>query len=270
MKIDELPSILTPLGFTETEALVYGELLRQPDQTGYGLAKAIRKGQPVTYAALSSLESKGAVMAGFAPGKAYRAIQPEELLAGLRSQFERRCDLARQRLVPSRVAPSTDQVFQLKSAQQVFERARSMIAEAETTILFELFPEPADVLMASLRGAVARKGLAVAGLVLRPEDQIEGARTILSARSGYIRSVWKQEVLVLITDARQVLIASLDSYGEVSRAMWTDSLFISVLFHNAITADVLLHEKMGPDWIGPNRDLFGRLPSGFSELTGDS
>jgi sugar-specific transcriptional regulator TrmB len=268
MKIEELPSVLIPLGFTETEALVYGELLRQPDQTGYGLSKTIQKGQPVTYAALAGLESKAAVVASMAPAKVYRAIPPAELIAGLRHAFDRRCALAQERLVHDVVVPSADQLFQLKTRGQVLERARTMLREAESTILYEMFPLPADALRSDLSEAAGRPGIGTVGLVFRPEDKIDKGRMVLSARSEYIRAVWKDEVALLVTDARQVLIASFDKQGEVIRAIWTDSLFFAVLFHNGITADVLLHEKMGKDWAGPNRDLFGKLPPGLFDLTG--
>lgn len=267
MKIEDLPAVLIPLGFTETEALVYGELLRQPDQTGYGLSKAIRKGQPVTYAALSGLESKGAVLAGLAPAKVYRAIPPAELLTGLREMFERRCVLAQQTLIHEEVAQNSDQLFQLRTPQQIFERARTMLREAQSTVLFEMFPMPVERLRADLAAAAARPDISAVGLVFRADDQIENARIIVPRRAEYIRSVWTQDVALLVTDARQVLIASFDEAGDVIRAIWTDSLFFSVLFHNGLTADILLHDKMGTDWPGPNMDLFGKLPPGFLAVT---
>lgn len=267
MKLEELPSVLGPLGFTETEALVYGELLRQPDQTGYSLSKSIQKGQPVTYAALSGLESKGAVMAGMGPAKAYRATPPAELLASLRDRFDQRCALAQARLDQTDAASANDDLFQLKTLDQVLQRARSMIDEARSTVLFELFPGLAT-LRPQLAAAAGRPEVSVVGLVLRAEDHIEGARTVLPVRADFIRQVWKDDVIILIVDARQVLIARLAHDGSLSRAIWTDSLFFSVLFHNAIAADVLMHDISGPEWAGANRALFGKFPPGFLDLTG--
>jgi len=266
MDIEDLPAVLIPLGFTETEALAYGELLKQPDQTGYSLSKAIQKGQPVTYAALAGLEARGAVMASFAPAKVYRAIAPTELISALRRQFDRRCAVAEESLAYQGRVPSNDQLFHLKTATQVRERARAMINAAQATVLFELFPGPAQQLRPDLEAAAAKPGVSVAGVVLRVEDHIAGARTILPARSEYIAAAWKEDVLILIVDARQILIASINGLGVLSRAIWTDNLFVSVLFHNAISADVLLHEKMGADWKGPNMDLFGKVSPGFFEL----
>jgi len=266
MKIDDLPAVLIPLGFTETEALVYGELLRHPDQTGYGLSKTIRKGQPVTYAALSSLASKGAVMASMAPAKAYRAIPPLELIDGLRHTFDEKCALANAKLTQSIAAPPTDQLFDLKTRAQVFERARAMIREARSTVLYQMWPVPAEELRQDLASAAARPDVEVAGLVLRAADALPDVRTVIPTRADYMRSVWREEVFVLITDARQILIGRLGEDDQV-RSIWTDSPFFSVVLHNAITSDILLHEKMGPDWTGPNRDLFGKLPPGFEDVT---
>ncbi len=269
MKLDELPSVLVPLGFTETEALVYGQLLRQPDQTGYSLSKAINKGQPVTYAALAGLENKGGVIVGMGSAKVYRATPPDELLAVLREKFERRCALAQERLARPVDAATSEDLFQLKTVDQVIQRARAMARSATSTLLFEMLPGFAD-LQSDFGEAAGRPGVEVVGLVFRPEDHIEGARTVLAPRADYIRRVWRQDVLIVIVDAKQVLIASLDAEGALSRAVWTDSLFFSVLFHNAIAADLVLHETKGPDWHGVNRTLFGKLPPGFTELTGEA
>ena len=257
MKLDELPSILGPLGFTETEALVYGELLRQPDQTGYGLSKSINKGQPITYAALSGLESKGAVLVGIGAAKAYRATPPAELLAVLRDKFERRCAAAQEKLAKASDSAASEDLFQLRSLDQVLERARVMTKGATATVLFEMLPA-FDTLRSSFVEAALRPDVDVVGLVFRPEDHIDGARTVMPARAAEILKLWKQDVLIIIVDARQVLIASLDADGQLSRAIWTDSVFFSVLFHNAIAADILLHEAKGHDWRGANHALVDR------------
>ncbi len=267
MSIEGLPPVLIPLGFTETEALVYGELLRQPDQTGYALSKAIQKGQPVTYAALAGLENKGAVMVGLAPARVYRAVPPAALLNGLRRSFDRRCDLAQQALEQTAEVTGGDQLFQLKTPEQVFERARGMLAAAQSTVLFTMFPTPLEELRGALTAASAREGVVSVGVVLRTEDRIDNARNIVPKRREQIQSAWTDEIAILVVDARQVLISSFNARRQVVRAIWTDSLFFSVLFHNTLTSDAILHEKMGDDWTGPNRELFGKLAPGVLELT---
>ena len=265
MKLEELPPLLAPLGFTETEALVYGELLSRPDQTGYGLAKAIRKGQPVTYAALSGLEAKGAVMSSLAPARVYRAVPPGELIAALKADFQRKCQQAETSLETPIAGSSTDQIYHLRSTEQVLERARRMLAQARSTVLFELFPFPLNALRGDLTAAASRDGVAAVGMVLRSEDQVEGARSLIPANASQIREVWDSEVLTLIVDAEQALVATF-SDERVVQGYWTDSLYLAVLLHNAISADVVLHERGGPDWKGPNLHLFGKRPPGLVAL----
>ncbi len=265
MKLEELPPLLAPLGFTETEALVYGELLSRPDQTGYGLAKAIRKGQPVTYAALSGLEAKGAVMSSLAPARVYRAVPPGELIAALKADFQRKCQQAETSLETSIAGNSTDQIYHLRSTEQVLERARRMLAQARSTVLFELFPFPLNALRGELTAAASREGVAAVGMVLRSEDHVDGVRSLIPSNASQIREVWDSEVLTLIVDAEQALVATF-SDGRVVQGFWTDSLYLAVLLHNAISADVVLHERGGPDWKGPNLHLFGKRPPGLVAL----
>lgn len=262
--LDDLPALLAPLGFTELEALVYGELLRSPGLTGYALAKVTGKGQPSVYAALASLETKRAVFATDTGARSYAAVPVAELLTRLRRNHEQWFVQAEEALTRVQASTPPDSLVQLRNADQVYERAQQMIDAAQETILFELAPGCREALAPHIQSA-AKRGLSASGLVMRAEDAIDGARSVVSPVGSRVLEVWPFDLLVLVTDARQVLIGGLSEDG-AARALWTDSLFMSVILHNAIASDVLLHHSSGEDWTGPNLSLFGRHPPGFREL----
>lgn len=260
----DIAPTLEPLGFTEIEARAYVALLARPGQTGYALAKAIGKGQPSVYAALAGLEAKGAVAPTDAGSRTYAAAPVEELIATLRRRQDARLDHAAEALRRVNAADGGETVSRLDSADQVFAKARSLLQGATETVLFELTSGPAQALRAEVAETVAR-GVKASGMVLREEDVIPGADCIVSPVGARVAAIWPVDLLILIVDGRQGLIAGLGEAGK-AQALWTDSLFLSVILHNAITSDVLLHQSMKPDWIGPNLTLFGGHPPGFRDF----
>src|SRR5579864_3881046 len=92
---DSPEQALAGLGFTDTEAAVYCELLRAAPSTGYRLAHAIGKAPANVYQALASLSQKGAVLVEDREARAYRATPPDELLAMLKHSFDGRAVEAR-------------------------------------------------------------------------------------------------------------------------------------------------------------------------------
>ena len=77
---------LTPFGFTPTESLVYGALLRLGPSTGYAVAHATRVARANTYGALEGLAGRAAAIR--LPGRParYRAVDPRALVAQLAAE----------------------------------------------------------------------------------------------------------------------------------------------------------------------------------------
>lgn len=263
----ESVQFLKDCGFNETETLVYCELLKHPGSTGYRVAQSIGKAQASAYAALAGLESKGAVAFDDSQTRSYRAVPPQELLGRLRRQFEQRCEATERRLGRLAVNPTDDRVYQLRHADQVYERARTMLREAQETVLFQFFPGPLAELRADLAAAAAR-GVKVVGLILRPEDAVEGARCVLSRRADNVLKVWPGQQITLIVDARRFLASLLEhGDGSVRHALLGDSIYLACLFHNAILSDVILHAGgVIDDFESPNRFMFDAFPPGLRQL----
>src|SRR5260370_7719701 len=70
---------LTPFGFTATESLVYGAVLRLGPSTGYGVAHATRVARPNTYHALEGLVGRGAALRPAGRPARYRPPDPAPL-----------------------------------------------------------------------------------------------------------------------------------------------------------------------------------------------
>ena len=265
--VPETLQILGELGFNDTEALVYCELLRNPGATGYRVAQSLGKAQASAYAALAALETKGAVMYDDSETRAYRAVPPSELLGRLRKKFDFHFDRAAQ-LLESVEAPTGDtRIYQLRNLEQVYERARTMLREARETVVFELFPGPLEELKEDLKAARDR-GVKVAGMVLRPEDAIEGVNCTVSRRGDWLLETWPGQQVILVIDASEFLVALIAAGGQVSHGVWTANGYLALLFGNGIVSDVVLHGSPYMDEIGgsPNRFLFENLPPGYRAM----
>ena len=267
---DAVPvQVLTALGFNETEALVYCDLLKNPGSTGYRVARSINKAQANTYQTLNSLVQKGAAVFEEGDTRSFRATPPAELLARLRRQFEQQVDTARTTLTRLEArAEDDDRIYQLRNTEQVIERARAMLAAAEQTIAYSWFPRWADALRDELAQAAGR-GVTAAGMVLRPQDEVPGAGSVLSNIAGTLLDVWPGEQMILIVDGRQFLVALAESgAGDLRRAYWANNAFLATVLHHALSSDILVHGSPLILDIGGSvqRHLYGKLSPGFRDL----
>lgn len=272
MDLDLATRSLADLGFSNTEALVYCDLLRAPNRTGYAVAKALKKSQANVYSALAALAAKGAVEFSNGDTRSYKAVEPGELLPRLTKEFEERCATAKATLSTIAAGASEDQIYQLKNPDQVFERALAMVARAQQSVAFELFPFPFQRLAPALTDAV-RRGVGVAGVTFDPADEIEGAACVLSIKFGRRNAwpqapAWPRDHMALVVDAREALVALFDRHShEVLHAFYTDSTYISCLFHASVIDGVVLNlERPKVLEESLNKRLFGTVPQGFIDL----
>jgi sugar-specific transcriptional regulator TrmB len=257
---------LTKLGFTETEALVYAQLLRSPDSTGYAVAKGLQKSQAQIYAALAALESKGAVIFDSGQVRTYRAVSAEELFARFQREFGSRIEAARQSLAEMTDSTESRGVHRLTHSEQVYQRAAFMCEQARDSIAFELFPEPFDRMRGPLSSALER-GVPVAGVTFQEGDGIEGATCVPSIKLARA-SFWPGDQMTIVTDAQEALVALFArETGQVLHAYCTDSAYLSCLLHAAVVDAIVLNQQGSPALrLSFNKKLFGRIPTGFLSL----
>src|SRR3546814_5976333 len=100
---------LKRLGFTEYEARVYVQLLRQSPATAYEIAKAASVPRPNTYHALEALAKRGAVLPVSENPIQYVAANPSEFLDSISRKTTALCtDLAGKLAT---VAPTPDDKY---------------------------------------------------------------------------------------------------------------------------------------------------------------
>jgi sugar-specific transcriptional regulator TrmB len=258
---------LAAFGFTELEARLYCELLRQSPASGYRLAKAVAKAPANTYQALASLLRKGAVMVDDGTARAFRPVPPAELLTALKRRFEAQAHRAAGELARIERAPEGDRIYQLQDVRQVFERALSMIAAAGDVILFDLFPGPYDRLSGALEDA-ARRGVSVAGLVYEGVAEATPLTAVSAAGAPYLRERWPGAQLSLVVDAQEHLLALLSDDGDrVLHGIWSGSAYLSCLQHNGLSSEIRLLDAIPAEDDRLARiSLLSAFPAGLRSL----
>jgi sugar-specific transcriptional regulator TrmB len=237
---------LVELGFTALEAEVYVSLQQEPAITGYRIAQKLGKPAPNIYKALESLQAKGAVLVDEAETRLCRAVPPEELLGHLERRFRQNRDRAARTLSELTQSAGDDRVYRLRSRDQVFERCRSMIRSAREVVLIDVFPKLLLELRSPLEEAAAT-GVQVAVLTYAPAE-VEGARVVESARGQEVLARWPGQWISLAVDGNEQLVAFLDVNGRtVHQAIYTGSLYLSWVYHGALSAEMILvslHRKL--------------------------
>jgi predicted transcriptional regulator len=256
---------LGALGFTDTEAAVYCELLRAAPSTGYRLAHAIGKAPANVYQALAALSQKGAVLVEDKDARTYRATPPDELLAMLQQSFEGRATEARSALESLHAPVADDRLYQLSTADQVYGRGAAMIDRASEILLFDLFPAPFARLRPRLEAAAAR-GVTVAGVLYETVGDC-GFTTAVPPGGPMAGERWPGLQLRIVADAREHLSALLSrDEAHVKHGVWSDSVYLACLEHNGLACEIWA--SLAPQPEPPRFSLFGAHPLGLRALLG--
>jgi sugar-specific transcriptional regulator TrmB len=221
------------------EAQVYAFLLQESPVTGYRIAQAIGKPVANTYKAIAALEAKGAVSVDDGASRLCRAVPVEELLARLERTFCERREQAAKALAEIQTVTDDDRVYQLRTRDQVMERARAMLQRAQQTAILDIFPEPLEELRPEIEAAVSR-GVTIAVKAYGP-IAIEGARVVVTLGHETVRRRWPGQWVNLVVDGQEHMLAFLTSDGQgVHQAIWSESTYISWIYHSGIISEWLL------------------------------
>lgn len=259
---------LTQLGFTDLESRAYCELLRHGPASGYRLSQLLGKAPANVYQTLGSLTQKGAVLAsdGVNETRTFSPLPPRQLLSILQQSFAQRSQGALDALEQVHKPVADEKVYTLGSVSQVLERTRDMLARASEIVLLDFFPEIYDMLRPEIEAARAR-GVTVAGIAY-DERHVTGGMPINRESIDLVGSRWPGLGLILIMDGSEYIIAQLSKdMNDVLNAVWTDSIFLSCIFHSAVAADIRL-VALRSDSSDPLRGLSlqGATPPGLRRL----
>jgi len=235
----ESVAALQALGFTELEAAIYTFLLQESPATGYRVAQAIGKATANTYKAISSLESKGAILVDEGGSRLCRAVPPEELLSQMDRRFQDQRRRAEEALSHLEQAPDDERVYHLRTRDQVLERARQMLGRARQAAVLSLSPLLVEALRPALEAAAAR-GVAVLLKGYLPVD-VPGVHVAVSTRFESVPELLPGDELSLSVDALELLTAMLSRAGDAAlQAIWSSSPFLAFNHYNGLYCEWML------------------------------
>jgi HTH-type transcriptional regulator, sugar sensing transcriptional regulator len=229
--------LMDKLGFTKAEATVYLCLLGEHPQTGYKLSSTLGKSRSSTYQALKSLENRQIIirLEGTQHGE-YIPVTIEEYMAHKEKEFLAQkaeiIDVFKD-IVP---APQQEHIHQILHVDQLFSKVRTMIAEAESTVLVDTDEIPLERIREWLIFK-ARENVEV--VIETPgEKRVEGCTHISLKKITPKDTEWLADWLCLSVDGTQFLISLLNrENGELIHAIWCGNPYISPWVYNG-----MLHE----------------------------
>ncbi|MEW6735134.1 MAG: helix-turn-helix domain-containing protein [Acidobacteriota bacterium] len=249
MSKNESIRALINLGFTPLEAEVYTVLVRHAPTTGYRIAQLIGKPAANTYKALESLHSKGAILIDEGENRICRAVPVQELLQRLEKDFRENKKNAEMALRTIESLDADDRIYQIRSAEQVFERCRMMLQSSRQIAIIDIFPSILDLLSNEISATVTR-GVNVAIKTYLPV-QIKNVDIFLDPFGKQIIERWPGQWVNMVIDGKEYLQAflTLDS-KDVHQAIWSGSAYLASVYHSAIAAELImtyLHKRLKED-----------------------
>lgn len=145
---------LTSFGFTPTESLVYGAMLKNGPGTGYAIARAAGLARANAYSALEGLVAKGAARVEAGRPRQYRPEGP----AGLIARIANNQSVALERLsgeLENLSAPNTPTVVELGSGRAVLQLLSHDVARASGLVMLLVPPDAYPLLAPALRRPVS-------------------------------------------------------------------------------------------------------------------
>lgn len=209
---NDLSVDLRRLGFTEYEARVYVQLLRQSPATAYEISKSAGVPRPNTYHALEALAQRGAVLPVSETPVRYVAADPHQLFETISRQTQSLCDTLAERL--SSLSPVTDDqyVWTIRGEVAVHDKIEALIAESRETVWVKAADDVLRRHKAALKAA-AERGVAML-IVLFGFDAEEfrftdACRVYIHEGNG-VRMGTADNLFTVAVDHAEMLTAAMD------------------------------------------------------------
>ncbi len=229
------------LGFTHLEAEIYLHLLGAKASSGYAISQAIAKPTANVYKAINTLEKKGAILVDEGDTRLCIPVPATELLNALQHSFMTQKERASQFLSQIQTTESSDKVYRLKQPEQVFEKCRNMLRQSKEMVLVDAFGPALDPIMEDLIAATKR-GVKIALHGYESID-IPGVRVFNNSAGQTIHQKWSGQWINIIVDSRAFVMAYLSKdLSGVYQAVWSNSQYISWVYHSALLAEQQLSE----------------------------
>jgi sugar-specific transcriptional regulator TrmB len=225
---------LVQIGFSEYEAKAYVALLRESPVTGYQLAKASGVPRSMIYEVLGKLTARGAAMTLRKEGSTqYAPVPAGEFLTQLHREQDALIGALEEELCGLDTVSDLEYVWNIEGHENVMAKAREMIDQARERIYVSLLPATYPALREVLQRAIGRG----VGVVVYSTSELElpGGRVIANPIPGEVHGRVEGLWLVLVIDAKEVLVGELLTENR-ARASWTGSpLFVFIAEHHLRT-----------------------------------
>jgi len=204
----ELIDSLVAVGFTEYEAKIYLELLRDNPATGYQLAKNAGIPRSMVYEALGRLRNRGAVLETLEErATLYRPLPPDVLLDNHARAQQQLLEGLREGLRQVYQMPDDERLWTINGQQSVYSYTVQMIRETNRNLMAVLADPELEAFRMELQQAHDRK-VSISAL-LTGESTLDLGQV---ARHPPLESEIQEltGMLMLISDDNEVLIASME------------------------------------------------------------
>ena len=257
----ELVADLKRLGFTEYEARVYVQLLRQNPATAYEVSKNSNVPRPNTYHALDALTQRGAVLPISESPVRYAPADPQELFETISRQTRSLCSTIADRLAALTPARNDQHVWTLQGDEAVHDRIEALIADARKTLWIKAADDVLRRHTNALRMA-AERGVETLIVLFGSDPEefrfTENCRVYIHESNG-VRMGTADNLFTLAVDQEEMLTATMD--GDVVAATTRNRPVVtmagSLIRHDYYMAEIF--SALGPqidETFGPYlRDL---------------
>lgn len=220
----DLISALKKIGFTQQEAVIYIELCRHSEITGYEAAKLSGISRSNAYAALSSLVDKGYAYMIEGTSVKYTPVPKEELVANARRSFDKQIAVIEEQLDFNQL--KQEPYMTISGQENVVNKLRNIINQAELRIYMSCDDSVLEALRDELASSVDR-GLKV--VILSPND-LEGVKHkhYFNAPSPSIK---------IIADTKEVLA------GTMKQSLYSKNITLVQLIREAFINEIAIIDK---------------------------
>ncbi|MBI5667877.1 MAG: TrmB family transcriptional regulator [Chloroflexi bacterium] len=202
----DLAASLMQIGFTEYEAKIYLELLRDSPATGYQLSKNAGIPRSMVYEALGRLHNRGAVLeTRDERATLYRPLPPDVLLNEHEREYQSLVQGLRDGLRQRYTTEDEDHLWSISGRRAVLSYANQMINGADSEVLLVLADADLDDLRPAILKACDRK-LAVSALLTGSGELNCGQVAYHPPLESELQNL--TQALMVIVDQREALIAN--------------------------------------------------------------
>ncbi len=243
---------LNQFGFTQNESKAYITLVKQFPATGYEISQRSGVPRSAIYDVMHRLELDGIVSTeGTKPVK-YIPIPPDQLAIKLSSKFEHNIYELRHLFKEINSNAEQESTWNIKGYSAMIDQARSLIDNAESTVIASLWNREYQGIREQLNKTVKKGVETVCFSFTNIQDPVCKIFSY-GINESKLRKIWHRQI-VLVVDKKYILIGSAEKILE-NRSIWTTNPALRNIALNYIILDMTLYSQR----VGENIEKYTAL-----------